>query len=80
MKKISIIFVLAVMVCGCAVPAFAAPALADAASVYTPDAILDLFPTLFDGIVYLFQVPPITYLLGILMLAFIILIIKTIKN
>ena len=79
MKKIIALALVAAVACSCTIPAFAAEA-DSAVTVPAEDAVLNLFPAIFESIALLFEAPPITYLLGILLLAFIILAFKMLTH
>ena len=78
MKKILCILFVVVMLTLLTIPAFAAEADAGAVIVPAQDAVLDFFPALFEGIISIFEAKPMSYLFGILILSFVILIFRTI--
>ena len=78
MRKTFLILCVIMMLCALTVPAYA---VSDAAvTVPAADAVLELFPALFDGIVALFECPPMLYLFSIFILAFVVLIFRTITG
>ena len=76
MKKCFVVLMTTVLLFSFAVPVYAADAVVESAPVVDP--VYEFFPLLFSGINLLFESPPIMYLLGIFVLAFIILIFKMI--
>ena len=78
MKKLFCVLIILVLLGSLALPAFAAEA--DTAAVMVPaqDLMLEFFPALFEGLTSIFQSPPMLYLFGIFVLAFIVLIFKLI--
>ena len=78
MKKLFCVLTILVLLGSLALPAFAAEA--DTAAVMVPaqDLMLEFFPALFEGLTSIFQSPPMLYLFGIFVLAFIVLIFKLI--
>lgn len=78
MKKTICIVIACILICSLSVPAFAV----ETETVFVPaqEAVFDLFPAIFESIISIFQAPPITYLLGVLLLAFIVLAFKTITH
>lgn len=78
MRKTLLILCVIMMLCAMAVPAYAASD--TAVTVPATDVVLELFPALFDGIVALFEYPPMLYLFSIFILAFVVLIFRTITG
>ena len=78
MKKLFCVLTILVLLGSLTLPAFAAEA--DTAAVMVPgqDFMLEFFPALFEGLTSIFQSPPMLYLFGIYVLAFIVLIFKLI--
>ena len=78
MKKMILTLCVVSMLFALSVPAYA---VTDTA-VFVPaaDAVLEFFPAIFDGIVVLFECPPMLYLFSIFILAFIVLIFRTITG
>lgn len=79
-KKVFCIFAAMVLMGSLALPAFAAEADAGAVTVPAEDLVLEFFPAIFEGITSILQSPPMLYLFGIYILAFILLIFKLIFN
>lgn len=75
MKKVILVLCVVVILCAMTVPAYAVSD--NAVTVPATDAVLGLFPALFDGIVALFESPPMLYLFSIFILAFVVLIFRT---
>jgi hypothetical protein len=78
MKKLFCVLTILVLLGSLALPAFAAEADTGAVIVPGPDLMLEFFPALFEGLTSIFQSPPMLYLFGIFVLAFIVLIFKLI--
>ena len=79
MKKVFCMLAVLALLGSLAIPAFAAES--DAVIVPAQELVLDFFPALFEGLTSILQTPPMLYLFGIFVLAFIILIFKVIfKN
>lgn len=74
MRKTGCILLVLFVIFSLSIPAFAA----EDAVVEVPaaDAMLGVFPAFFEGLTSLFESPPILYLFGIYILAFIILIFR----
>ena len=79
MKKVFCLLAVLALLGSLALPAFAAES--DAVIVPAQELVLDFFPALFEGLTSILQAPPMLYLFGIFVLAFIVLIFKVIfKN
>lgn len=83
MKKLCVILSV-VLLLGClACPAYATTeteVVTDAVIVPAADAMLDFFPALFESITSIFECEPMLYLFSIFILAFVILIFRTITG
>ena len=79
-KKVLCIFAALALMGSLALPAFAAEADTGAVIVPAQDLVLEFFPAIFEGITSILQSPPMLYLFGIYVLAFILLFFKMIFN
>ena len=79
-KKVFCILAVLALMGSLALPAFAAEVDTGAVIVPAEDLVLEFFPAIFEGITSILQSPPMLYLFGIYVLAFILLIFKLIFN
>lgn len=79
MKKISVILCIAAILVCMACPAYAITG--DAVVTGTvADPMLEFFPSVFESIISMFECKPMLYLFSIFILAFIVLIFRTITK
>lgn len=78
MKKMFCILVCLAMLGSLALTGFAVEVDPGAVTVPGGELVLEFFPALFEGLTSIFQSPPMMYIFGIFILAFIVLIFKVI--
>ena len=76
MRKMLCILAVLTMLGSLVLPAMAVELSSGSVDVPAQDAVLEFFPSLFEGLTSILQCPPMLYLFGIFVLSFSILIFK----
>ena len=80
MKKLFLTLGVLALVVAMACPAYAASEIDAAVTVPASDIMLEFFPSLFESIISIFECAPMLYLFSIFILAFVVLIFRTITR
>lgn len=79
MKKLCLVLCVMMLLVFMACPVYAT-AETDVVTVPATDIMLEFFPSLFEGITSIFECKPMLYLFSIFILAFVVLIFRTITG